>query len=88
MGVNSTDREVKLFCLLLVGPPLGQAWFAQIGLAECGLDRLHAVTVVKAFRHVVVFHCHHVLDGAQSGLHRFLNLMKQEFGSSETDTVV
>lgn len=76
---DSADREVELLRLLLVGPSFGQARFAQIGLTKCGLDRLHAVAMVKAFGHVVVLHCHHILDGAQSGLHCFLDLINGEF---------
>lgn len=86
-SAHCTHREVKLLRLLLVGPSFGQTGFAQIGLTKRGLDGLHAVTVVKAFRHIVVFHCHHVLDGAQSGLHCFLNLMREQFRLSETDQV-
>lgn len=71
----STDREVKLLCLLLVGPPFGQAGLAEIGFAESGLDRLHAIAVVEALRDIIVLHRHHVLDGGQSGLHGFLHLM-------------
>lgn len=75
MTVTSTDREVKLLRLLLIGPSFGQAGLTEIGFAEGGLDRLHAVAVVEALRDVVVLHRHHVLDGGQSGLHGFLHLM-------------
>ncbi len=78
MTVTSTDREVKLLRLLLIGPSFGQAGLAEIGFAEGGLDRLHAVAVVEALRDVVVLHRHHVLDGGQSGLHGFLHLMGSE----------
>ncbi len=73
--ITNTDRKVKLLRLLLIGPSFGQAGLAEIGLAESGLDRLHAVAVVKALRDVVVLYCHHVLDGGQGGLHGFLHLM-------------
>lgn len=63
MTITTTDREVKLLSLLLIGPSLGQAGFAEIGLTEGGLDRLHTVAVVEALRDIVVLHCHHVLDG-------------------------
>ena len=75
MTITGTDREVKLLRLLLIGPSLGKAGLAEIGFAESGLDRLHAVAVVEALRDVVVLHRHHVLDGGQSGLHGFLHLM-------------
>lgn len=75
MTIIGTDCEVKLLSLLLIGPSLGKARFAEIRFAESGFDRLHAVAMVKALWHVVVLHCHHVLDGGQSGLHGFLHLM-------------
>lgn len=75
MTINSTDRKVKLLCLLLVGASFGQARLAEIGFTESGLDRLHAVAVVEALRDVIVLHRHHVLDGGQSGLHGFFYLM-------------
>lgn len=78
MNATGSDREVELLRLLLIGPPLGQAGFAEIGFADGGLDRLHAVAVVEALRDVVVLHRHHVLDGGQSGLHGLLHLGGQE----------
>ena len=81
-SVTGTDREVKLLRLLLISPSLGQARLAEIGFTESGLDRLHAVAVVEALGDIVVLHCHHVLDGGQSGLHGFLHLK----GSKEEKT--
>ena len=75
MDTTSTDREVKLLRLLLIGPSLGQTGLAEIWFAEGGFDRLHAVAVVEALGDIVVLHCHHVLDGGQSSLHGFLHLM-------------
>lgn len=77
-AVKSTDCEVKLLRLLLVGTAFGEARLAEIGFTEGGLDRLHAVAVVEALRDVVVLHRHHVLDGGQSGLHGFLHLMRKD----------
>ena len=85
MTTISTDREVKLLRLLLVGPPFGQAGLAEIGFAESGLDRLHAVAVVEALGDIVVLHRHHVLDGGQSGLHGFLHLMESK-GRGDVNT--
>lgn len=73
-----TDCEVELLRLLLIGPSLGQAGFAQIGFAEVGLHRLHAVAVMEALGDVVVLHRHHVLNGGQGGLHGFLHLVDGE----------
>lgn len=75
LTINSTDRKVELLRLLLVGTTFGQARLAEIGFTESGLDRLHAVAVVEAFRDIIVLHRHHVLDGGQSGLHGFFHLM-------------
>lgn len=83
---RGTDGEVKLLRLLLVGSPLGQAGFAQIWFAEGGLDRLHAVAVVKALGDVKVLHGHHVLDGGQSGLHCFFHLLGREGGKTGCET--
>lgn len=70
----STHHEVKLFCLLLVGPPLSDAGFAKIRLWHSGFDRLGGPVMVEALRHVVVFNGHHVLDCGQSGFWCFLYL--------------
>lgn len=75
MTITSADREVELLRLLLIGPSFGQTGLTEIGFTESGLNRLHAVAVVKALRDIVVLHRHHVLDGGQSGLHGFLHLM-------------
>lgn len=73
IALIGTDCEVKLLRLLLIGPSLGQAGFAEIGFTS-GFDWLHAVAVLEALRDIIVLHSHHVLNGGQSSLHGFLHL--------------
>lgn len=75
-----THHEVELLCLLLVGPPLSNAGFAEVRLRHSRLDWLSGSTVVEALGYVVVFNGYHVLDGGQSGLWCFLDLEIEEKG--------
>lgn len=70
----STHHEVELLRLLLVGPPLSDAGFAEVRLRHRGLDRLGGAAVVEALGHVVVFDGHHVLDGGEGGLRCLFDL--------------
>lgn len=66
--LSGTHHEVKLLCLLLVGPSFGDAGLAEVRLRHGGLDRLCGPTVVETLGHVIVLDGYHVLDGGQSGL--------------------
>lgn len=71
----TTYHEVELLRLLLVGPPLSDARFAEIRLRHSGFDRLGGPAVVETLGHVVVFDGHHVLDGGQGGLRCLFDLV-------------
>lgn len=83
MALIGTDCEVKLLRLLLIGPSLGQAGFAEIGFTS-GFDWLHAIAVLEALRDIIVLHSHHVLNGGQSSLHGFLHLIGSEWEKYQT----
>lgn len=72
-----THHEVELLGLLLIGPPLGNAGFAQVCLRHSRLDRFSGAAVVETLRHVVVFNSYHVLDGGQGGLRCLFDLCRR-----------
>lgn len=82
-----SHHEVELLCLLLIGPPLGDAGLAEVGLRHGGLDRLGGAAVVETLRHIVVLDGYHVLDGGQGGLGRLLYLAWGRRRGSELTSV-
>lgn len=82
----SAHHEVELLRLLLVGPPLCDAGFAEVRLRHGGLDRFGGAAVVETLGYVVVFDGHHVLDGGESGLGGLLDLQTQGAGGLDVGT--
>lgn len=74
LSVLSSHHEVELLCLLLVGPPLGDAGFAEVRLRHRRLDRLGGSAVVETLGHIIVLNGYHVLDGGQGGLRSLFDL--------------